>query len=209
MAQMGKAELSLREPRRLLVLSELTRDLSSFVRESETAGEASQFVLVTYNRVGEGLLEARTIEGGRTLDTYSGRLMLTVQVEQWLTPDDGYSPLLSLEQVGEFYGLVGDELARQILLLDKPAFFFVYGGEGEKFKIALKLIDKLSFAARAVGKQSLAKFYLLTCNCGLAGKAKMVEDLHSQGRLKSVVYNPAGACGGQSDMQAVAEAILR
>ncbi len=206
---MPGSEFGLRKSGELLVIPRLRADLAGYVVESKQIGRSNWFVLVTYNRVGEGFLEPRTVESGQTLDIYSGRLTLPVTLEQVYSPDSEYAPLLTLEQVADFYNRVGGVLSDQIKLLAKPSFFFVYGGEGEKYQLALNLIGKLSYLAWALGKEMLAKFYLLTCGCDLGNKARMADVAHSQGRLRCIVYNPAGTCGGLEDLQTIADAILR
>lgn len=177
-----------REAPHVNTLFELTSYLSTFVKAQERKGAPTQAVLVTYNRVGEGFLEPRTIKGGLTLDVYS-------------------SPALAIAEVDRFYAGVKTELSRLILKLEVPTFFVVYAGEVEKFQSSLDLIEKLSFLAGAVGKRDLVKFYLLTCNCGIEEKVKMVEPLCEGQLLRHLVYNPDGACGGTEAMQAIVDSL--
>lgn len=187
----------------LLALPNFRRDLAAYVEAKERAGESIKVILVTYNRVGEGLLEPRTSKGGLTLDTYSGQLMMSITADQMLPSR------LTGEQIADFLSQVRVELSRQILTLNESTSFIIYAGEKEKFQIALDTVGRLSSLAAMAGKAAWAKFYLLTCSCDLAEKARMTEALYSSGQVQTVVYNPAGACGGLGDLQTIAEAILR
>ena len=183
---MAREEVLRRRPC-LYVLERLVRDLVSSIETGEGEGKPANVVFVTYNRVGEGLLEPRTTRGNLTLDTYTGLPMTTITMAELMSGEGPRS--LALEQVTDFFNQISRELSRQILSLDKPTTFVVYAGEGEKFQ--------------------LAKFYLLTCNHDLALKARLTEPLYNSGLLETVVYQPGGACGGLTDLQTIAEAILR
>jgi len=203
---MAREEVLRRRPC-LYVLERLVRDLVSSIETGEGEGKPANVVFVTYNRVGEGLLEPRTTRGNLTLDTYTGLPMTTITMAELMSGEGPRS--LALEQVTDFFNQISRELSRQILSLDKPTTFVVYAGEGEKFQLAVKFISKLSSLAQAVGKGALAKFYLLACNHDLALKARLTEPLYNSGLLETVVYQPGGACGGLTDLQTIAEAILR
>lgn len=209
---MGKEEFLLRKTRELFVLPQLARDLSTYVEAMERANKPVRLVMVTYNRVGEGLWEPRTTKGNLTLDIHSGLLMTSITTDEMMPlggdEEASFPSLLSTEQVADFYSQVRAEFSRQVLQLDRPTFFLVYGGEGEKFKLAMDLISKLGSLAKMAGKGDLARFYLLTCNCGLAEKARLTEPLYATDLLKSLVYNPEGYCGGLGDLQTIAEAVL-
>ncbi|MEK7091141.1 MAG: hypothetical protein AAB887_01370 [Patescibacteria group bacterium] len=207
---MAREEVLRRRPC-LLALPNFRRDLSAYVEAKEQAGESTKVVLVTYNRVGEGLLEPRTTKGRLTLDTYSGQLMMSITADQMLSLASEESELpsrLTAEQIADFLNQVRAELSRQILTLNEPTSYIVYAGEKEKFRIALDMVGKLSSLAAMAGKAALAKFYLLTCSCDLSEKTRMTEVLHCSGQVQTVVYNPAGVCGGLTDLQTIAETVL-
>lgn len=83
----------------------------------------------------------------------------------------------------------------------------LYGGEGEKFQMALKLVEEVSSLARGLGKGSQMKFFLLTCNCGLAKKVAESGQAYKSGQLECLIYNPSGSCGGFADLQSIAEVV--
>ena len=198
----------------LLALPNFKRDLSAYLEAKEQAGELINGVLVTYNRVGEGLLGGVTFTKNARLNLYQGKLGSYLSSERAAElafgGGEGEMPSLNLTsaETVEFFGQVRAGLIRQIIALDRPTLFVVYGGEADKFRMALDLVDEVSNFARSLGKGSLAKFFLLTCNCDLAKKVGEAQSLHSEGRLECVVYNPAGACGGFEDLQAIAETVL-
>ena len=198
----------------LLALPNFRRDLSAYVEAKERAGEPIKVILATYNRVGEGLLGGFAFTENTTLHLYQGKLASYLSSERAgelaFGGGEGEMPSLNLtsEETENFMGQVKADLMRQVVALDRPTLFVVYGGEEEKFQMALDLINEISDLARSLGKGSLAKFYLLTCNCDLAKKAGEAQALHSEGRLECVVYNPAGACGGFEDLQTIAETVL-
>ncbi len=197
----------------LLALPNFRRDLSAYVEAKDQVGEPIKVVLATYNRVGEGLLGGFAFNKNATLNLYQGKLGDYLSSERAIELAlGGGGEMLSLNltaaETEEFFRKVKAGLIRQVVALDRPTLFVVYGGEAEKFRMALDLINEISNFARSLRKGSLAKFYLLTCNCDLAKKAGESQSLHAEGRLECVVYNPAGACGGFEDLQMIAETVL-
>lgn len=176
----------------LSTLPELTSYLGMFVKAQERAGAPTNVFLVTYNRVGEGKLAVKTTKGHLTLAANVG----------------GASNHLSLEQARVFMERTRDELSRVIPVLKNKTFFVVYGGEGEKFQMALDMITELSSLAQAMGKQELATFYLLTCGCDLGDKVEKARPLYEADQLRYMVYNPAGSCGGLDELQTLADVVL-
>ena len=197
----------------MLALPNFKRDLAVYVKAKERVGEPIKVILATYNRVGEGLLSGLAFTENATLHLYQGRLASYLSPErtgELAFGGGGEIPPFNLTsaETEEFFREVKAGLVRQGVALDRPALFVVYGGEEEKFRMALDLINEISNLTRSFGKGSLAKFYLLTCNCDLAKKAGVAQALQAEGRLECVVYNPAGACGGFEDLQAIAETVL-
>lgn len=195
----------------MYVLSRFTHDLAAYVGASEAEGRSSNLTIVTYNRVGEGLLGPRTVKGGVTIDLYQGLLSTSITADRMFSPEplgENESGRLTIEQVADFFAQVGEYLEGQVKALDRSTLFVVYAGEPEKFSLAVNFISRLSSLAQAAGKGGLAKFYLLTCNHDLAEKVRLAEPLRNTGLLESVVYNPGGACGGLTDLQTIAETIL-
>ena len=111
------------------------------------------------------------------LNLYQGRLASYLSPErtgELVFGGGGEIPPFNLtsEETENFMGQVKADLMRQVVALDRPTLFVVYGGEEEKFRMALDLINEISDLARSLGKGSLAKFYRLTCNCDLAKKGR-------------------------------------
>lgn len=209
---MAREEVLRRRPC-LLALPSFTRDLSAYAEAKEQAGESINVILVTYNRVGEGLLGARTFKNGLVLDLYQARLATYFDPERVVKLAFGEGgempPLnLTLPEVAEFFKQVKIDLIRKVMVMDHPTLFVVYGGEEERFRKALDLVNDVSNLARSLGKGGLAKFYLVTCNCDLAKKTRESQPVYSDGRLECIVYNPVGACGGFEDLQTIAETVL-
>lgn len=210
---MEKEILRRRPP--ILTLESFCRDLVAYVRAGEADGRATRLALVTYNRVGEGLLGSHESMNGLDLDLYQGRTnlpSLTSEESARLMlggEADDYRPNLTLEEVKSFFGDVKLSLIRRIMANDRSSeVVMVYGGEGDKFSMALKLIEEVSSLARGLGKESQMKFFLLTCNCGLAKKVTESGQAYKSGQLECLVYNPSGECGGFADLQNIAETVL-
>ena len=156
----------------------------------------------------KGLLGFQTYKGNLNLDLIQGTMAFYVpqeQVTELVFGLRGFSASMTLEEAIQFYREAGEEA---VGLVDRQTIFVVYAGEVEKFQAALDLVAQVSGSLKILGKEKQAKFFLLTCNCDLAKKARESEALHSGGRLECVVYNPAGACGGFEDLQAIAETVL-
>ncbi|MFZ2202476.1 MAG: hypothetical protein WAV56_03705 [Microgenomates group bacterium] len=198
----------------LLALANFTRDLSEYVAAIDRTGGSININLVTYNRVGEGLLGGFAFTKNATLNLYQGKLGDYLSSERGAElafgGGEGKIPSLNLtsEEVAEFFKQAKIDLIRQVIVSDQPILFVVYGGEEEKFRMVLDLINDVSNLARGLGREGLHKFYLLTCNCDLARKTREAQSLYSEGRLDCVIYNPAGACGGFEDLQTIAETVL-
>ena len=204
---MAREEVLRRRPP-LLTLANFNKDLAGFVADGEAAGESTRMVLVTYNRVGEGLLGFTTYKGGLNLDLIQGTLDFNVspeQVTELVFGSKVLSASKTAEEVDQFYQAVGEEL---VGLVDRQTVFIVYAGENEKFQAALDLIDNVSISLRILGIENQAKFFLLTCNCGLAKKVHESGPLYANGSLRGVIYNPKGECGGFADLQTIAETAL-
>lgn len=58
----------------ILTLENFCRDLTTHLATNEAQARTTRVSLVTYNRVGEGLLGLHDSVGGLTLDLYQGRL---------------------------------------------------------------------------------------------------------------------------------------
>ncbi len=78
---MAREEVLRRRPP-LLTLPNFNKDLAGFVVDREAAGESTRIVLVTYNRVGEGLLGFQTYKGNLNLDLIQGTMAFYVPQEQ-------------------------------------------------------------------------------------------------------------------------------
>ncbi len=210
---MARAEI-LQRKQVLMALPYFTEGLSAYVEARHLEKKPADLAMVTYHRVGEGLFESRMLRGADSVvSLFQGQLDIGVSLDTIFSMTAGLFDmglkLLTTEQIKDYYAMVGDELGRMIPRLHKPTFFVVYGGEGVKFQIALNLIYRLSSWAQATGKLSLANFYLLTCGCGgLTEKANRASALHSEGRLKAVIYNPAGCNGGNRDTAAITNTFL-
>lgn len=199
----------------ILTLGNFCRDLTTYLVTNEAQARTTKVSLVTYNRVGEGLLGSHDSTGGLTLDLYQGRLdvsSLTAKRSAQLVFGDeaeGYRPNLTLEEVESFFGEVKLGLIRRIMADDRASeVVVVYGGEGEKFQMALRLVEDVSSLARGLGKKDRMKYFLLTCNCGLAGKVKESALLYANGGLECLIYNPLGSCGGFHDLQSIADVLM-
>jgi hypothetical protein len=195
----------------LLTLPNFTRDLSENVALGELVGLPTDIILMTYNRVGDGLFEPRTVKGGLTIDLYQGVMSTSIDSDRMLSLEpvrDNEMGLLTVEQVADYFSQIKMYLADQVKTSDNPTFVVVYAGESEKFRLAVDFISKLSSLANAAGKGDLVKFYLLTCNHDLGKKVRLTEPLYESGFLQSVVYQPGGACGGLTDLQTIAETAL-
>lgn len=199
--------MSLSESPHIQTLPELTSYLGLFTAAQKRRGHFTQLALVTYNRVGDGRLRPRTTFGKLDLDIYSGSLGYYVTPDQILRGEE-VSPRLTDEQVANFFQNVNRDLAPQISRLDHYFLMIAYAGGVEKFQMALNLIHSLSVMSAMAGKQDIVKFYLLTCRCDLAAKAKVSWPLYCSEGLRSVVYNPTGVCGGISDLKAIADKAL-
>lgn len=198
-----------------MALPYFTEGLSAYVEARHLENKPTDLTIVTYHRVGEGLFEPHMMRGeGSIVSLFQGQLDIGVSLDTIFSLTTGLFDmglkLLTTEQIEEYYSKVGDGLSRQVLRLNHPGFFVIYGGEKEKIQIALNLIDRLSFLAHATGKSSLAHFYLLTCRCGsLTEKADLASALHAEGRLNAVIYNPDGCNGGNRDAKAIVDTFLR
>jgi|CXWL01.1.fsa_nt_gi hypothetical protein len=176
----------------LVELAEVTSYLSMYVKAQERAGAKTNIVLVTYNRVGEGKLPPRTVKGGLTLTMHMG----------------GRAYYQKQEKALDFMDKTTEELCRQIVALRYQTFFVIYGGEGDKFASAVRLIDELASLAHDLGKQEKVKFYLLTCGCNLVEKAAMTLPLYSTEKLRHLISNGQGTCGGHEELQTIADKVL-